>query len=171
MENALMCMWDQNCIGVTNLLINKLGLEKDFYTRNICIQDSDGDLRALDYKGKFIRMPVDYYESDYGDSIIFDPINNKNIMKFLFDIFIDEWDDDTYYLSNYYKIFGDSTDQRSQLHVLMSDGSQFTTRKYYNVSLQYMEIIDFMLFGEARFSYQNIDFPPEMESCKRHKRR
>lgn len=170
MENALMCMWDANVIGVTNALISKLGLEKDFYTRNICIPDEDGDLRTLDYKGKFFRMPVDFYESAYGDSIMFDPVNNKNIMKFLFDIFIDEWDDDKYYLSNYFKVFGPASDPRSQLHVMMSDSTQFTTRKYYNSSLQYMEIIDFMLFGEARFSYEAIDYPPEIEPKKRKRR-
>lgn len=79
MENALMCMWDDNVIGATYALISKLGLEKDFYSRNICIPDDNGDLRDLDYKGKYLRMPVDYYESAYGDSIIFDPFINKDI--------------------------------------------------------------------------------------------
>ena len=53
---------------------------------------------------------------------------------------------------------------------MMSDGTQFTTRKYYNSSLQYMEIIDFMLFGESRFGYENIDYPPEIETKKRKRR-
>ena len=43
-----MCMWDDNVIGATYALISKLGLEKDFYSRNICIPDNNGDLRDLE---------------------------------------------------------------------------------------------------------------------------
>lgn len=169
MENAFMCMWDPSMMGFIESLISKLDIKKDFYTRNLCLEDEYGDLRALEYKGKYLRMPVDYFESEFGDSMVFDPVINKNIMKFLFDIFIDEWDEDIY-LSNYYKVFGTEEDPRSQLHVLMSDGTQFTTRKYYNSALQYAEIIDFMIFGIPNYyDYTVIDYPPEIDKPKRRR--
>lgn len=171
MENALMCMWHPDVIDFVRDLIGLLDIKIDFYSRNLCIEDREGNLRALEYKGKYLRLPVDYYESEFADSIVFDPVGNKNIMKFLFDIMIDEWDEDVY-LANYYKIYGSEDDPRSQLHVLMSDGTQFTTRKYYNSALQFMEIMDFMIIGLPNaYDYTRIDFPPEIDHSKKRKRR
>ena len=166
LQPAMICNWDEYVNGFVLSLCSKVGLQKDLHTGNMCLEDDNGDLIVLDYKGKFLRFPLDCYNSLFNDWIMFDPLYNKNVMKFIFDVFIDNFKDSVY-LASYYKVFGKTMNSKSRLTALLSDGNSYSTREYYNPSLQYMEIIDFLLFGVANIDYSYLDYPPPVEMPKR----
>jgi len=83
LQPAMICNWDEYVNGFVLSLCSKVGLQKDLHTGNMCLEDDNGDLIVLDYKGKFLRFPLDCYNSLFNDWIMFDPLYNKNVMKFI----------------------------------------------------------------------------------------
>lgn len=158
MEQALICNWTREIAEFTNLICDKLGITRDIITGDMMIEDNAGTQFLLTSKDKFFRYPIDCMNSPFNDWILFDPFNNKNIMKFLFDLYIDmNSDEDGPSMMGYYKVFLPHGDPRSQLHMILTDRTEYTTRPYINVSLQYMELIDFLMFGEARYDYTYLE--------------
>lgn len=168
LQRVFLTKWDYNIYEFTMMICDKFGLTRDPIDGNMYMEDENGDKTLLKYNDKVLRFPIDCANSPFSDWVEFDPLFDRNVLKFLFDIYVDSTDDDVT-MRQYYKIFCPDG-IHSQLHMLLSDGSEYTTRPYINTSLQYMELIDYLLFGEARTDYSYLDvylFPKVKTKGKR----
>lgn len=162
-------VWTMEMEDFVKGLVSKLGLVRIPPENNIAIEGDEGYC-ILEYKGKSLRFPEDCNNSLYYDWIMFDPVNNKNVMKFLMDVFVDMVSNDGLgpYPVSYSKIFTETP--KTRLQIIMSDGNRYMTNEYYNNALQYAEVIDYILFGMTT-GYQHLDSIESINSGKKITRR
>ena len=131
------------------------------------------DLTRFYYKGRPVIDPVSENLIIMG-GIIFNPLENKSLMKSIFDYFIENNTEDYVYDREKQRVFRSAftfdkpyvlvygrckspykNDRRSCIELVMSNGQSFTTSPYFNDSLKYLECIDFMMGAYAGEGFYN----------------
>lgn len=152
---ALVIPWDTKGTNFVYELYNKLGLSNTGDPEYYVTMSTDKGELVLEYKGRYLVMPEYLINRGIHDFITFDPLNNKNIMKFLFDVFVDTYEGSPY-IVNYYKVYYNGT-RKSSLHLYFSDNTEITTNAFYNESLKYAEAIDYVIAGVPLRDYNEVD--------------
>lgn len=131
---------------IYNLLLSTIGLS----FKDGKLYDEDTGMFLL-YKKKYIvEQPELVMRSN--NAVVFDPIMNKGLMQYLFNVYIDkETADGNIYLATYQVIFETPSQDRSiisrrKLLMIGGNGSQASTRYYYLETLVYIEAV-FVLTG------------------------
>lgn len=152
---------NKNTINFNKMIANKVGLISTESGKMAFINE-EMNLVCFYYNG---RPVIDPSSDNFFilDGIIFNPLDNKRLMKAIFDYFIENNTDDYIFDKKKSKIFYSAftynkpyvlmygrcrspykNDKRSCISLTMSDGTDFTSNPYYNDSLKYIECIDFL---------------------------
>lgn len=127
---------------IYELLLSTIGLS----FKNGRLYDDDKGAYLLFKGGKHIVKP-DYQILRDKSVVVFDPLMNKALMAYLFQVYIDkETEDGNLYLTSFQVVFEnnqkDRTDlTRRKLLMIVGNGIQVETRYYYIESLAYMEAV------------------------------
>ena len=180
-ENVL----DEKTINFNDMIANKVGLICKSTGEMAYIND-DMMLTNLFYKGRPVMDPRSMNSSIMG-AITFNPLNNKNLMKAIFDYFIDNNNNDCRYDIEQDKVFTPAfiydkpyvlvygrckspykKDKRSCISMVLSDGKEFTTNPYFNDSLKYLECIDFLI-GNIVYKDMYVNYDSTLEEMRNQK--
>lgn len=158
--------------GKVNLITTETG-EMAFINDNL-------DMTRLYYKGRPVIDPASENLVIMG-GIVYNPLENKNLMKSIFDYFIENNTEDYVYDRDKRRVFRSAfildkpyvlvygrckspykNDKRSCIEMVLSNGQSFTTSPYFNDSLKYLECIDFMMGAYAGEGFYN-DYDTSIE--------
>lgn len=178
---------DERTINFNNMIANKVGLIcKD--SGEMAFINDELMVTNLYYKGKPVMAQGSINSTILG-GLSFDPLHNKNLMKSIFDYFIendtteyryDDLNDKVIkpafiYDKPYVLVYGRckspyKNDRRSCIALTMSDGSDFVSSPYYNDSLKYLECIDYLI---GNIPYEGIynEYDSSLEEMRNKKGR
>lgn len=153
---------DERTIAFNNMIANKVNLICK-NTGEMAFINDDLMITNFYYKGRPVVSQTSVNGTIFG-GLPFDPLNNKNLMKAVFDYFIENdntecrYDDLTdkvikpafVYDKPYVLVYGRCkspyhNDRRSCIAITLSNGTDFVSSPYYNDTLKYLECIDFLI--------------------------
>ena len=159
-------------INFNNMIASKVNLITT-ETGEMAFINDNLELTRLYYKGRPVIDPASENLVIMG-GIVYNPLENKNLMKSIFDYFIENNTEDYVYDRDKRRVFKSAfildkpyvlvygrckspykNDKRSCIEMVLSNGQSFTTSPYFNDSLKYLECIDFMTGAYAGEGFYN----------------